>query len=84
MRPFHQNDGYVEVTAVGTGAMVELYITGPGKSNIFHMHMTSRTACRLGLWLIFRWIFHDLFGIRSWLEIRSQRKLLLNSAKENI
>jgi len=84
MRPFHQNDGYVEVTAVGTGPMVELYISGPGNSDIFHMHMASSTAWKLGLWLILRWIFHDLFGIRSWLEVRSQRKLLLNSAKENV
>ena len=83
MRPFHQNDGYVEVTAVGTGPMVELYISGPGNSDIFHMHMASSTAWKLVLWLILRCIFHDLIGIRFWHAVRSKRKHLLNSAKEN-
>lgn len=84
MRPFHRNDGYAEVTAIGTGPMVELYVAGPGDAAIFHAHMTSGTAWRLGIWLILRYILHDLFGIRAWFELRNQRKLLLDSTKENI
>jgi len=81
MKPFHRNDGYVEVTAVGTGPMVEIYLCGPGNDQILHAHMTSKTAWRLGVWLILRWIFQDLFGIRSCLDNRKQRKILLESTE---
>lgn len=84
MKPFHRNDGYVEVTAVGTGQMVELYLCGPGESQILHAHMTSKTAWRLGVWLILRWIFQDLFGIRTCLNDRKRRKILLDSSNNSV
>jgi len=78
MKALRLTDDYVEVAAVPTGGMVELYVTAPGSSAALQAHIPEKLAWRLGLWLLF-WYFRDrLLGWRARQEEKRHRKLLLS------
>jgi len=80
---FRKTDGYLEVAAIPSRGMVELFFSAPRDpaSCVVRAHLSEGLALRLALWMLWYCIWNRLLGLRSWQETRKQRAQLLMDAQ---
>ena len=79
---FRKTDGYVELTAVPEGPLVEIFVTSPGEhDSVTAAHFSDKLAIRLALWILRYWILDRWCGLRGRMEARKHRQQLLIAAE---
>jgi hypothetical protein len=83
MKPLRVTDEYVELAATPARGMVELFVTAPGSASVLQAHVPEKLAWRLGLWLLFWFVWERMLGWKSRKELREHRDMLLKLEEED-
>lgn len=77
MKPFHGDDGYVDMMVESRQGMVELFVATEGEESAHRVHIPARMAASLAFWLLWNWIWGEKLGLASRRRLQAARSELL-------